>query len=519
MNPRSTHLGKQLIQELSHLSRLEFQHKCLEILQGLYPHLKMTSESGELDLSGIDLFSYDLNGQQIEFAFQCKGFESPEFDSGHLAQCLKSIRKFAATDLPVFSYRLIVNKFIKNDAPRRKIQQELEKLKAAGKAEYTELLDLNDFIRFIFDEVDIELRNSILKANQRFKEDYQRRMEQQFYQTQVPFLLLDDAEKEGNNPIQYLLDQAIFKYLPQRLTELEYSVRKKPAAPATQKQIWKFIISEFGFGKTSLLHNLFSQVKDVEILPLYIPIAQFDPESFVNRANAIRNMLEIILERKLDPADVFDRILVVALREMLKVRQDLVLLFDGLDEHYFAYRENGLRMLFDCFRDFQPICIFTLRKEFWSDRQGDFQQAVGKRATNKDLLFLIEWHHSHIIEYLEHWAEIFPSNLDQQKISDFKSLVERNEYERYYGDIPKRPLFLKMLIDDIIQDEIKQKNLAAIYENYLLKKFDIDRETSVSRSLSTRPLSLRGDRFLKLQQIFSILSLTASKMMYNDTEE
>lgn len=498
------------------LSRLAFQQKCSEILSAIYPELHVASESGELDAAGIDLFTYDLKGEEIEFAFQCKGFESPKFDSSHLAQCLKSIEAFATSKQAVFSYFLVLNKQIIDQSLREKLLGAIKALKESGKAEYAEVLDLDGFVNFVFEQIDIELRDRILEANKRFKEEYQIRMEQRFYQQDVPFMVYHQPKKIRNNPGRYIRDTAIGKYLPQRMGELEYSLGKTPKD--SQKKIWKFAVSEFGYGKTSLLHNLFSDIDQERVLPLYLPIAQFDQYSFVNGFNACKNILEIILQRKTDEQDVRDRLLIKALNLMMRRRQDLVLMFDGLDEHHYAYQEEGLRSIFNCFRDFQPICIFTMRKEFWYERQGNFEKAVGTRFKASDLIMLTEWDQSHIGEFLRRFQEEATSKKARESIGQLIEVVQKNQYQQYYGDIPKRPLFLKMLAEDVIEGNIEKRNLAQIYENYLVQKFDLDRATSVSRKLSGRPLSIKGDRHKIIPKIFTILEQAAARMMYNDPD-
>jgi|GEM_PF-2839117 len=517
MNPTSTKFGKRLISNLIHLGPDEFRRYCFEILKELYQESALLMASETIAIQGIDCYTYDLKQVEVETSFRCLGFHEDGFGQAELKRCIEEIDKFLNSDLKVFSYRLIINRYIKEKDFRNELQEELERVKKVNKAEIVEFLDINGIVKFLFDEMDIELRNSILSANQRFRDDYQVRMEQLFYQTNVPFIIPDSRKRVFSNPIRFIIEKTTKKQ-PERLTELEYSLKRKASVPSSSKRIWKFIVSEFGFGKTSLLLNIFSHLNQEQVLPIYLPLAQFDVSAFSTDYNICKNILEIILDRKLSQNKFFDKLSISAFRLMLRTRQDLVLMFDGLDEHHYAYREDGLRAIFNCLRDFQPICLFTVRKEFWDERHGDLQKAVGDRFRKHDKIILIEWKNAQIVEFLSRYEKHLQDEESKKRIQSFIEVVNADQYEQFYGDIPKRPLFLKMLVNDISQSEITQKNLAQIYETYLIHKFDLDRDTSVSHKKSSRPLGLIGDRFFKIRQIFGILENATAKMMYNDAD-
>ncbi len=145
------------------------------------------------------------------------------------------------------------------------------------------------------------------------------------------------------------------------------------------KNKWTFIISEFGFGKTALLLNLAGEIHSKDMQPVYLPIAQFDKEAFRNEYSLCKNTLEIIFEERFDEARLLNKLLLKTFQLMLRSTGEYVLLFDGLDEHYYAYENQGLKRFFICLRNFSNKCIFTVRKEFWDERHGSFDDAIGPK--------------------------------------------------------------------------------------------------------------------------------------------
>ncbi len=127
---------------------------------------------------------------------------------------------------------------------------------------------------------------------------------------------------------------------------------------------------------------------------------------------------------------------------------------------------------------------------------------------------LTEWGNQDIMNYLYTYKK-YNVHLKQEskQIDEFIKMVRSDSYNKYYGDIPKRPLFLKMLAEDVKTGTIKKRNLAQIYQRYLIDKFKLDRNTSVSNNVSERPLRITGNILHQVDLIFSILAETAHVML------
>ncbi|HHH54050.1 MAG TPA: toll/interleukin-1 receptor domain-containing protein, partial [Bacteroidetes bacterium] len=240
-----------------------------------------------------------------------------------------------------------------------------------------------------------------------------------------------------------------------------------------------------------------------------------------------KSILEIIFGKKLDTKNIIiDAILVTEFRQLLRFQKDIILLYDGLDEYRLSYSEQGLKQIFSCTTSFVCNSIFTLRKEFYDERNTTFNIAleVNQRPTYS-YIELREWNDKEILEYISE----LKSKVKNEKNSygylvDFEKLIKQKKYNDVYGDIPKRPLFLKMLCDDIMSGETKIKNISQLYESYLTKKFILDREgSSLPKKINypsskklNRPLSKEGDICSITDYIFELLAKISWEMITID---
>ncbi|HBG05395.1 MAG TPA: hypothetical protein DDY22_07545 [Geobacter sp.] len=495
--------------ELNSLSRHAFQNKFHQILAEIFPTVVNAQEMGIVDRMGIDLYSAG-EGADFDLAYQCKGFEITQFLPRHLKDCLKSISDFKNSSRKANCYFLVINKHIPDRVMREELLKALEDLVQSSKTKQATFLDLGGIVTYIFESSREILYSKIDASNRRFLEDYRRRLDQTFYQENVPFIVLPNLERAERKPIEFLLQGTLSYIRSSRLND-------EGVITDCSKNRWIFVISEFGFGKTSLLLNLTEKLFANDVIPIYLPIAQFEEEAFTNEYMLCKQILEVVVEEVFDESRYLDKILLKDFQLMMRSTGKYALLFDGLDEHKVAYSVTGLRRIFQCMENFSNKCIFTIRKELWDERRCNFEEAIGPKKKNIDYIVLNDWLDQDIEDYLHQYLRFNNAGgRSSEFISEFIGIVRSGTYHRYYGDIPKRPLFLKMITDDVASGEIKKQNLAQIYQSYLLDKFKLDRSTSVSMCVSERPLNMQGDIIKQVKAIFAILAQAAKMMLIND---
>lgn len=476
MNRTSTKTGKLLIGKIRKTKKSDFIKIVLELLEFFEDEILIDEELNIILLNTDSIFyCISTNSKDLEVSdFNFKNIE-------------KIYNKYTnINNITILYNRNLMNHDVKEIS--RKFLSNFYQIFNIQLESYTP----NALIEHIFSKSRDALYQTIYEKNKKFKLEYQERMSlENIYLENISYLENDISKI---NPKKNIHKNFIFK--------------------GTSKA-WIFVKSEFGFGKTSLLLNLTDDIGTYNYI--YIPISLFAEEAFINETELAENILSIISEKKFNTKEkLIDKILVTEFRQLLRSeKEEIVLLYDGLDEHHISYTENGLKRIFNCASSFSCNSIFTVRKEFLDERSGSFEDALDLQYKPKMFeVELINWNNINILEYIQRIERKSIFNAEKRKNLDkFKKLVNKNRYEEFYGDIPKRPLFLKMLIDDILSGKTIIKNISELYESYLIKKFKIDRVGSVHIANSSRPLSVKGDRNSKIDYIFELLAKIAWNMV------
>jgi len=306
--------------------------------------------------------------------------------------------------MPVFTIFFICNARITNEQ-QTQLQKEANQLVDTEKAWYASFFDIRGFLENLTNTIDSELRDKIVDTNQQYQADYKQRMEQLFYLKEVPFHLQNTQVQR--NPLEYLTKD--FSKEGDFDNELLYAILRQSIVQKqdTDEKKWSLVISEFGFGKTSLLLNIFDDLHQKNILALFIPLAQLPQIAFSSSLNFCKAVLNLLYNKRSSTNNYIDfeqtnnlfvQLLLSEFMEMLQKRDDIVFMLDGLDENAFAYTHKGLQQIFDCINQFRPACYFSLRKEFWDDKQGNFQFALQTEDVKQ--IFLTEWSNIDIERYL-----------------------------------------------------------------------------------------------------------------------
>lgn len=488
----TSNAGRRLMNELRVLRDYPFEQRCGAVLQTVFPAMVETPARGDMDRAGIDHCMFGEGQNEIVLAFQCKGFSVQEPESAQVNQCLHSIETFSSSPFKATQYGIIVNRIVKGES-RAKIEAALQSLVAAGKAERALLLGLETFLEMIFQEAQKQTTKLLRSSVAEFQRQHRLRMDEGMYVENVPFIV-EGVDALHNNPSRFVEREIL------SLVEHPHN-----------KRSWTFVSGEFGFGKTSLCLHLAGILQEHGVACLYLPVAQFHPEAFEREESFIWEALQIILQEEVDRTDERNRILHAALKEVLKREKKIALIFDGIDEHPICWRENGLMCIFGIFKKFNTTCLFSLRAEFLAERRGHFEAAI-KGSPPSFILRLIEWPEPLITDYTNHYMQGTETAEAKVRVSHFEQAVRSGAYVGYYGDIPKRPLFLKMLLDDVAKEDLRNRNLAQLYDIYIRKKFERDRATSTSSPVVLRPLSLDEDYEIVCARLFELMTMAAGRM-------
>lgn len=499
MTPYASGVGRELREELRGLSGHPFQTRCGAVLKLAYQSSLESMPMKEVDQSGIDFYTLEANEDKIIDAFQCKGFEVAEFDKSQCSQCLDSIESFKQSTYKVNSYYLVVNRIVKGEY-RQTLESALQELVTSQKAKQAELLGLEAFIKLVFSRISTEVEIIMQNSLAMFLNEHRERMDEEFYETNVPFSV-EGQIAIRNNPLSFIQEQNV-----------------SIALAENNKRTWTFVVGEFGYGKTSLLLQVANSIQQHKIVCLYLPIAQFHETAFSSEHEFLWDILAILRREDVARTLERDQFQIAALKNLLKSEKRICLFLDGLDEHPTFYREGGLARMFDCVKTFNSTCLFSARKEFLDDRAGIFQRALrGNFRHDSFTLHFQPWGDPLVLRFARKWRNNIADTTAKQRVVHFERAVESGEYIQYYGDIPKRPLFLRMLLSDIVERDLREINLAELYLRYLKQKFLIDRETSTGNPQVRRPLAMEEDYEYVCESLFKIMTLVAGRMFRNFT--
>ena len=472
--------AKRYLKDLAGKFDRDFQRGCHDLLKEMWPEMRYAKDLREFDRAGIDLYLPSPRGEGLAVAVQCKGFESVNFSDRQLEQCVKSIDAFLNSKFYCDKYLLIINQpFIEDASVRKKLEVTLKRIEAQRKATTARLLDLQRFLNFLFDNLVEILLKRIQIRNGEYLEQYEKVMGSGVYVRDVPFKRNGASNgreivKASVNPLSYVCQ------------DIKRRLRNVKEQPGRQVQkFWTILVSEFGFGKTSLLLRLARELKELGFEALYVPIALIPPNGFDAETTFVRCLWQIVFEPT-EELDIYrPNVWDVPFRHILQSRQDFVILLDGLDEHRYAYTHDGIRQIIGGLRHLTRHVVLSVRKEFWEERAGNINMAIGNADRNRQVIVLDDWNNDAIIAFLKEKQRLTKSS----SLSSLLSLVTAGGYQDFYGDIPKRPLFLEMLAQDVINGEIQKTTVAELYQKYLFQKIERDITSPFSSTSSpARPL-------------------------------
>lgn len=486
-----------------------FTEKSFDLLSNIYHGLMYNHDKG----LPWDFIYKDADGN-IDFAWICIG-EKYIKDFGHLEldAVLACFDKVVNIGKIKYSVTILTYTSLKNENIRKTIEGKIQALRHNTETSI-EVFDIYDFLEDFTNAASIEISDKITYLNQRYKKEYQKIMEQRFYIETIPYKIGDTGKIRSENVRKVVSENLITEY--REGAEFFQRVLSKNIFETNPK--WLFVLSEFGFGKTSLLLNLSDYLIDKNLSTFYIPFARLSNDAFADENSLCRTLLYTLLERPIESSSIFDKIATAVLKKMLKNRQDIVLLFDGLDEFSHAYKADGLKRIFDVLKEFSSAMVLTIRKEFWDDKQGFLLNNIKKKYST---LFLTDWTNKEIEEYANKYITDINDETGRENIQRFIKTLNKNAYSKFYGDIPRRPLFLEMILKDVKVEKVTKRYLHELYEKYLIDKYKRDRYTWMSDVKNSRPLDFEiefEDTLLTVGKIFRILEVLSSKMMFNEQD-
>lgn len=438
----------------------QFEAFIESVVKELIPNFAAGRRLGERDRLGIDLYQYDPASGRETIAVQAKTVER-EVKERHVAAFKKEFEKYVRLGPPVDEYWLAINKPIMEKSDRAAIAEALQEIVTAGKARIVRLLDVDALILHLALLANDRLIAWSHDARLSLRAEYAKRLEIVSYIHDVPFIL----DEKRTNPSAVIAGEAR-KFLDTVPDKQAGSQRKPP----------RFLIkSGFGFGKTSTLHAIADAWIKQHGHALYVPAANLPVEAFVSSAGLTDAILKTILPEQSDPHPLCRKLLRDTLRSNLMKSRDWILLIDALDESEYWSSQNHLTSFWGSIAELGLPTVISVRDEIFQGRRMEITRSAKPSQTAPFLAIaeLEDWTPELILRFLD----LFAKRKDAPSPPAFTAFRERvaaNEYTRYYGDIPRRPLFLGMLAEDAWSGADPERELHRLYGRYFRSKLDKD---------------------------------------------
>jgi len=462
----SKHEFSLLSGELATSEDRDFERRSLPLIRAIWPEAIAPPSRRSFDQSGVDHLVWS-DVQPFPLVIQCKGFRSNEHEIGssQIKQCLDSVQSFKKSGLKARIYVLIHNRDGRNKNFRSAIQNELEKLVFSGQVDQALLWDRQTFLKQAFDKT-LERAISLLG---------QLRSDALYY-----------TEIKICEPLEIVPLSLSELVINQYRLERQFSCNQKLGDPS--KEILEFdestlvlLIAEAGYGKTTTALRSFASGKRKIF---YVPASKIS-RSVIGAKDLLFECID--LEEMIVDVEDADRVtqrrlLRPVIEYLLKdSEQPLVLILDGLDESIYFSRPGGLQALFNHLRDVKIPVVLLARSEFWKSRLEDFSTSFGllsqkgdRRRTRIKLIELTPWSAEQIAQLAERFQNTLTVPEQKMRISHFINVVKSGEYKKFYGDIPRSPLFLRFILETVVEQDVRRIGRARLYYDWAYLKISRD---------------------------------------------
>ena len=455
---------KKLSAELAGTAGRDFQRRVRPYLRSLFPDLVEARDLRWIDQAGIDLYVWG-SGDVFPVAVQCKGFEVRENELGRrqAQQCVASIEKLGSENVKVDRYILIHNREGRSQEFRDTVDDALQNLVSVGNAATAEQWSRHRFLREVGDA--LYSRAKVVISNRRAEST--RSLHEQLGEPGPVALVPAELS-------QLELDQHGIKSESTRRVALIGS-----SALNSEVETMTLVLGEFGSGKTTLT----SQFTANEAKPVLS----------VN-AGALSSGSQSLFSLVLDPSQVFpdaeeeDSMVLAPLLSsvvgtLLREHHGLAsVVVDGLDESARLAMAGGMHWFFNTLREVASPVVLTSRTEFWECRREEFSQQFGslhrsglRHRFNVRVVKLLPWGSKEIAVLARLTAES-EERPQRDRLLEFAELAESGAYGQTYGDIPQRPLFLRMILDTVKTDGIPSDRVTRyeLMRDWIIRKIRRD---------------------------------------------
>lgn len=494
--------------------RDEFERRVLPFLRLRWPTIQQAPRTRGWDAKGIDLLVWADDGP-LPLVAQAKGFLVQTIGPDQIRQIEASIDAFEASDVAADCYLLIHNRDNRSEELRRRVAAKLERLVVTGRVKRFEFWDRLTTLDRSYDRM-VELLSARLRQR---AVELEARFEQvvRFGDIHVPAVPYRESRIEFRRGEPARLEQVSgprVRPLHERLLE-----------PTGFR--WTMVAGRFGTGKTTvMLHSALAASRIALLIPCTTLPGRGGPVSTSELIEGAIKGLEVLSDFNAADRPILEEIAGGVASYLLRHPDTAyALILDGLDEHRAYAGLPGLQRLSNQLADLRCPIVLTTRTEHLHALFGDFSVAFSefssKQAPSRQacLYELEPWGRVEIATLLSQILSA-PSLTDseRERLRSLQEAIETDTIEQYYGNLPEHPLFLRFIIDEVLDAGLRHGNRASLLGRWVRRKIRRDRMAWAPDGAMSRLLVEEEglDTEAVVDRLMRVMEATALRMVHRD---
>ncbi len=431
--------------ELAHASHPEFCALALPLLRSALHESVLAAQAHPSPEIGEDHVVW-TDGDRTPLIHLGQTFESDDIGESEIQRSRAAVRSFADTARRTAVYLLVHNRDGRDSTYREAIQPDLDALVASGQVERAEIWNRQRLLREAFNGMLRYTFEAIQRKN---------------LSTAPVDTLTQSAPYLPLEKVPYSVSTLIFnQYQLTSVKHLGDQIADPAAEILTRGSGNLFLLTgSFGQGKTTAVARALAQGSTHLLYVAGARISRKEVRStkdYLQRCIDERELLENFPEK--DFSTLRRLVRPVIQRVVSDPELPLITVIDGIDESSFLTTHGGFQQLFNILQEIKVPVVLTMRTELWDQGRDMFEAAFGlppQRVSprNREVLRvdLLPWDDDRIGLLIDRYREGLDDAEGRVRLATLNDLLSRGELARIFGDIPRRPLFLRLLLDTVAE--------------------------------------------------------------------
>jgi hypothetical protein len=401
---------------------------------------------------------------------QCKGFKVQELGADQYRQIEASIQAFIDSDVTASIYLVVHNRDNSDKDRVARVEQLLAEAVSRGKATKALLWPRQRIVTEAFDRMTELLVVALRTRSTEIAKTASRLFRfGSAYVEQVPL---------SKRKITFRRDE------PCEISSVAAGIsRARETLDQASGTNWTILTGQFGLGKTTtaLAAAVASKRPVVLVICAAVPSKVFTDGSTNGFTRHIVNTLAPLDDLCDQDRDLLMPMAASVLSYLLREpKSPFVFILDGLDEHHFFATLSGLQRLSNQLAEFSSPVVLTTRREHLETMLGDFNVAFGELGTKFSAvrealaLYLEPWDTQQALELVDAVVEACTGD-ERLRVVRLREMIADGSSAPLYGDLVHHPLFLRFIIEDVVERGTTAADRCALIQRWVERKLRRDR--------------------------------------------